>query len=201
MTSSLVRPLRLLLSVVVGPRGGLRRGSDVIEIMVMAVAVVLAPLAPVIGVVAGQLAFAVSAADAAEQAARRFHTTAVLGEDAPPPVVTTFSGLVTGSLVQASWLAPDSTVHTGRVMAVTGMRAGQQLPLWTDSSGAPVTAPDSPEQLRAGAAFVGTMAGLGWLVLLAAAVAGVRWTLDRHRLCAWQRQWSAVEACWRRELL
>lgn len=201
MTSALVRPFRLLLSVLVGRCNGLRRGSDVLEVMAVAIAVGLSPLAPVVGVVVGQLAFAISAAEAAEQAAGRFRTTAVLAQDATPPVVTSFGGLVTGSLVQASWLAPDGAVRTGPIMVVAGLPAGQHVPLWTDSRGSPVTGPDSPGQRRAGAAFIGVMSGFCWLVLLAAAVAWVRWLLDRHRLRGWELQWAAVEGRWRRELL
>ena len=201
MTSSLVRPFRLLVGVLAGRCSGLRRGSDVLEVMAVVIAVVLAPLAPVVGVVVGQLVFAVSSAEVAEHAPGRFRTTAVLSEDAPAPVVTTFGGLVTGSLVQASWLAPDGAVHTGRIMTVAGMRSGQALPLWTDSHGSPVTSPDSPEQLRAGAALIGTVSGFCWLLLLALVVAWVRWALDRHRLRGWALQWAAVESSWRRELL
>lgn len=194
-------PAGVLLNALASRRNGLLRGSDRLEVMVLAAALIFAPMAPVLGVIVGQQVFAMASAESAEQAAGAHRTVAVLTEDASPPAVTAFGSVITDSLVTAAWAAPDGRIRTGRIMVVAGMRAGQTLPVWTDPGGTLVPAPDSPGQQRIGAAIIGATAALCWLILLAGGVTFARWMLDRRRLRTWGLEWAAVEHQWRRELL
>jgi len=195
------RPSGVLLNALACRHNRLRRGSDRLEVMLLAVALILAPLAPVIGVTVGRQVLSMATAESAEQARGAHRTVAVLTEDASAPAFAGLGGIATNSLVLAAWQAPDGRIHTGRIMVVAGMRAGQSLPLWTDVAGSPIAPPDSPAQRHIGAAIVGALAGLAWLVLLAGWVAFARWSLDRQRLQAWGTEWACVEGQWRRELL
>jgi hypothetical protein len=183
-------------------RNRLRRGSDWVERAAVAVALVLVPVAPVVGVTVGQHALATAAATSAGRTVVAQRTTAVLVEDAPRQVNAPMAGgQATSVQVQAVWQAPDGSSRSGPVTASGTSLAGQAVALWMDSSGTPTAAPASAREQRLAAIAAGTGGGLGWLILLAGFVGAVRWMLGRRRLRNWGDEWAAVEHSWRRELL
>jgi hypothetical protein len=97
-------------------------------------------------------------------------------------------------LVPARWTAPDGTVRTGQLEPPAFGRAGATIAIWTDSEGTPMQPPTSNP--------LGASVGVGLavtafaVVTYASVLSAVRRALNRRRMAAWQREWSAVEPRW-----
>jgi hypothetical protein len=94
--------------------------------------------------------------------------------------------------VSARWTDPDGRPKSGIVTVPAGTFAGDEVPIWVDHSGAPVSAP--PPQLSA--AFKGLLSGLSVLVaggtVLAAMWRFVRRVTATANARRWGREWAAV---------
>ncbi len=136
------------------------------------------------------------AAAAADERAHRYEIQAVLVADAPFPSGDYVMVAVPTVVGEARWTGPDHSVHSGLLPAAAGARAGSQVTVWTDRTGAPVTEPAQHDDLivLAGLAGGGTLLGLG--VLAGGALLVLRRALDRYRLNAWQDSWSTIGPQW-----
>ncbi|MBB3084431.1 Rv1733c family protein [Geodermatophilus sabuli] len=176
--------------------GPLKRGSDRVELLwrVVLLAVVLLALPTALTV--GTVIHTDLRAEAAEQAATTTHTSAVLLDDVPSPLAGQHGAL----LAPARWTGDDGLPHEGRVQVSAGARAGDEVPVWLDASGAPTRAPLEP----AAAARIAVASGFGVLLVTGAAVAAthlvVLGLLARHRDRRWTRGWADVEPVWARRV-
>lgn len=174
-------------------RNPLRRGSDRIEalfvalfLMVFAAGLVLAPI------------FGRAVYDnglRAERAGR--WVTARLLEDAPRPTLAPYAGQA-APRAEVTWTGPGGNPETETVPVSPGAKAGDTMRLWIDGSGR--VAPEPPERAervaRAVAVGLTTVLLSGGLALAGYTV--VRAVLDRRRLAAWAAEWIVTEREWRR---
>ncbi len=127
----------------------------------------------------------------AQEASRRQVTAVVLSITAP--------GAGNGDLVwhaQARWRAPSGQQVTHDVPVPSGTVVGGKLQVWTDLSGNSTTAPLADSQV-AGQAAAGEALGVVVLAgVLALACWLVRWTLNKHRIAAWDADWQATGPRW-----
>lgn len=115
------------------------------------------------------------------------------------PVGTGARGSSQGRIrVDAVWVAPDGTSHTGRVPAPVGAEAGSTVEIWIDRDGRIV----GPPVDATGAVATGVVAALGLLLLggpvLALCWAGVRTLTGRVNAVRWEREWARVGPEWSR---
>ncbi|WP_425473720.1 Rv1733c family protein [Streptomyces tailanensis] len=94
------------------------------------------------------------------------------------------------------WTDPDSTVHTDRTLADSGLTAGSGIMVWTDGRGQIVTEPPSPAEAAVEAGVFATAAGLAFAGLAFGAGALARWRLDLRRVEQWGREWDLVGPRW-----
>jgi len=173
-------------------RNPLRRGSDRLETVVLAllVAVFLAA-APFAAWACGTLTHAIAHRVQLEQQASRHQVSAVLLQAAP---ASGESGLDT--LVLVRWTAPDGTVLTGDVPASAGAAAGTSVRVWIGDDGRLAQPPllDSQVAGQVDLAETGGVIVLGGVVLLVGAF--TRRAFDKRRIAAWDAEWRAAGPRW-----
>ena len=99
--------------------------------------------------------------------------------------------------VAARWRAPSGATKSGLVPITTGAAKGDRVIIWVDRNGRmmgrrPMTR--SMVQARAVLAAVGSVAGLGAMLVLAAGL--VRLLLNRRRLASWGIEWACFGPRW-----
>lgn len=169
----------------------LRRHGDLVEAwVVLAVWVVVAVGGTVIGLLTAHSASEVFT----RQRLERQPVRAVLLTDVPrKPGTWTTSGKIS---TRVRWEAPNGSVHTGKALVNTGLKAGSRILVWTDDSGQVVAEPPSPSEAAAEAGLLATGAVLSF-VGLALGVGGLaRWGLERQRIEQWDREWELVGPRW-----
>lgn len=167
----------------------LLRAVDRAERVAVIVCVVLAVLLVPVALTIGSVVYRDLAATAAQDAATRHETVAVLTEDVPADGAR---GHVVGAApeVAARWRLADGTTRTGAVPARRGMTAGETVRLWVDETGTPAGPPLSTADAVGRAV---ALAAVGWLIaagLLWLACHGVRVACDRRRLRGWADEWA-----------
>ena len=167
---------------------GLRRPSDRIEALGVAIALVLfvfaLAAAPWVGTTLYQHG-------QAERNTGRW-VTALLTQDAPPGRVTAEDGRP-HMWTAATWTALDGREIAGRVPASPAAKAGTAVRVWVNASGQATEHPRERAELiaqgiAAGLAVV-LLTGLTLLVLLA----NLRRGLDRRRHTAWDVAWAIAD--------
>lgn len=153
-------------------------------------------------------AIAVASGRAAyEQELARAHNDAETGYHATADVVsTTLSAAdpqsgATQRVVNVTWPDENGNPQRQRLVIPDGRQVDSTVSVWVDSDGhASLTKP--PESRTVATGF-----GAGFLVvftsvfLLASGYGLVVLGLNRKRMKAWQREWSAVEPDWRKRVL
>ncbi|MFI7117392.1 hypothetical protein [Amycolatopsis sp. NPDC049868] len=174
-------------------RNPLIRWSDRLEAALVLVAVLLALLAVPFAAAAGSGAYAEGRGRAAEQAASRQETTAVLLADAPPAHVR-LDGVPLDEKVDvvARWTAPGGVIREGRVTVDAGMVTGNEVRIWLDASGHPTEAPVTADDALSQGIGVGAGLWLGWITLVTAIFLACRAALGRCRAAEWAREWRRV---------
>jgi hypothetical protein len=174
-------------------RNALRRGSDRVEGVVVAVLMVAFVAAVV---VAGLLAAHVYRSEQATAASLR-QTVAVLSW----PGAITETPILHQATAMATWQLSDGATRSGLlttdvVPGIYGQPAGASVQLWLGRTGAPA----APPQGAAGMAVGATMAGLAVVVaaatLLAFCYRLCQRLLDRRRLANWSSAWAVTGPQW-----
>jgi hypothetical protein len=97
---------------------------------------------------------------------------------------------------EAAWSYPPGRHITGTVGVSRQAVPGSTTTVWAGDAGGLATAPSSPVDTAADAAFVGVFT-LGALSVLVASGLGLRLrTLDRRAADVWERSWARVEPGW-----
>ncbi|OKK01363.1 Rv1733c family protein [Amycolatopsis sp. CB00013] len=178
---------------VITRRNPLIRWSDRLEAALLVGAVLLALLAIPFAAAAGSAAYAEGRERAAEQAANRQETTAVLIADAPP-VHVRLDGVPLDEKVEvaARWTGPGGLIREGVVTVDAGMVTGNEVRIWLDARGYPVEAPVTDADALSQGIGVGTGLWLGWLTLVAMVFLACRAALGRGRAAEWAREWEQL---------
>jgi hypothetical protein len=174
-------------------RNPLRRASDVMETVVLALLVVgFAVGAPLLAQAVGARTYAHAHSEEVSQRASRYEVSVI-------PLVLPASG--SGGTYQdtdepARWTAPDGTVRTGQVLVPAGTRRGAAVPAWTTRQGMITDPPLQSSQVIAQADFAAVFSVLCLGVLLGGAGVATRSVLNRRRMREWGTEWQAVGPRW-----
>jgi hypothetical protein len=179
-------------------RNPLRRRTDRVEAWVtMVLTVTTVACGPLLVWRCGENAYDRAAATAEWQRHRVFPVHAVLLEDTDNFVQAYGDdGQTPPWTVRAEWTAPNGTSREGPVTPSTWAEAGATILIWTDVYGNPTEHSDTDP--LGSAIGVGLMIALLMVSVHAGILVGVRRTLNRRRMEAWQREWRNVEPQWSR---
>lgn len=97
---------------------------------------------------------------------------------------------------QVRWTDAAGAVHQLRATVLGTAGSGSTVVVWLDAEGRPVTPPTSTAESAGRAVFLGFLAFLGSLTLVATTVSLGRAGLDRADLRDWQRNWQRVAPVW-----
>jgi hypothetical protein len=174
-------------------RNPLRRGVDRIESAIVLGSILAALLMIPLAAAAGT---AVRQHNEAAGAARRAvltRTQARTLEAAPGPVGES----QTSSLVQVTWSDPAGARREGRTDVPVGTRAGTEVPIWLDRSGAITTSPSSSGDSIALASVAGVGVAMASLAVIIGLARLAVVPLDRRRMRNWAAEWRQVSQRWR----
>lgn len=175
----------------------MRRTADRIQAWTtLALLAMLVTAGPVLAVHVSRDVYRGGAAVERTQRRERFPTEAVLTQDTPFIVATEATIAVPKVFVEARWTGPDHAVCSGLISVDAGTRAGTPVTLWTDASGEPAEAPLRHDQVTGRAVVAGALAMFAAITLAGTARLVLGRLLDRHRLAAWQAEWSIVGPAW-----
>jgi hypothetical protein len=180
--------------VLVPLRSRLRRSSDRWETAsAWAALVLLVLLMPVMLVVGGAQTQAARDQAAAVRATSHQVTAIVIAVSTGPE--TAADGTPSDDLiVTVSWIEPDGPAHTAPQDSYgKAPRVGDTWPLWVNRDLSPVQPPSTEPDAELEGLLTAIVAFLGMCVVLASALALVRWLLDRDRLRQWDEDWLAFE--------
>lgn len=179
-------------------RNPLRRTADRLETFLLAGSIAAAAVAAPFAVPAAATASHAAAVSAqiAERATRH-EITAVL-QDRAPDVGDGYSPDST-VLVQATWRAPDGTIHAGQVMAPAGAPDGGPVLIWIDRTGHLTGPPLATSQIAGQADLAGAAAAGGLTVLVLCETLIIRRVFDRRRMTAWDKDWAVTAPVWNRQ--
>lgn len=175
-------------------RNPLRRRVDRIESAVLfaalAVALLMIPAAAALGSTVSE-----RAERTATQRRSELRSVQARTLESTADVVPSSPGLTT-TKVRVMWLDTLGTAREGREDVLIGTKAGTELTVWLDPTGAITSAPQS----SADSAALGVVAGvtipmLAW-PLLFGLVRFARRPLDRRRAQEWAREWEQVSPRW-----
>jgi hypothetical protein len=180
------------------------RATDLAEAWVALTAVLLiASVAPLIGVLVGGAAHHVLQRSVREQHESRHRVTAtVVRALERSPLTADPEGAGGGDLrrrVLAGWTGPDGSRHESPVLVgIDDPVGGDRFAMWTDARGRAVARPlDS-----ATATTHAVLAGFGTAAVAAALVEAARritvWRMVRHRYARWEQEWERAGPDWGR---
>lgn len=172
----------------------LRRGVDRMESLLLLVTILAALLAIPAAAMVGSAVRNASEHSAAERRAELRSVQARTLEDTPSAVPVVPGQVNSG--VRAGWVDEAGIPREGRVHVVIGTKAGSEVTVWLDRSGAVVP----PPRLPADSAAFGAAAGLTFLMLGWPLLWGLfrlaRIPLDRRRAAELDREWAETSPRW-----
>ena len=176
-------------------RNPLRRPVDRFEAglrLVLLIGFLIA--APLIAAAAGRATHAAGLREIRHEASWR-QVSAVLLRPAPPR--SSGYGALTTYWVPGRWRAPSGAPRSGMVPAFAGALKGDTVSVWVSRNGQltgrrPMTT--AMVQVRTVLAAAGSVAGLGVVLLVAAAM--IRLLLNRRRLAWWGIEWACFGPRW-----
>ncbi|MEU8226153.1 hypothetical protein [Kribbella sp. NPDC048915] len=171
----------------IGPNA-LRRRSDRIEATVLWCALVVALLMIPIGAATGNAVQNSLEASSARQRAELHQVQARTLEGAEHEVPSVPGDVLT--VLKVEYVDPQGALRQGYASFVHGTKAGAELTIWLDRSGAIVPAPRSDNAAYGAAAGISTVLG-SWLLLWGLARLA-RVPLDRGRFRAWDAEWCRI---------
>lgn len=143
----------------------------------------------------GSIVYGQAVRDSAQQAAGRHQATAVMLRDAPGNAANA-DGAARTVDVAATWSGPAGVERTGEIAVRPGTRAGAQVTVWLDASGAVVDRPLAGSHGLGRAVLAGSAVLGGCLLGLVFVYEVTRWLLDRTRAAFWAAEWARVEPGW-----
>ncbi len=174
-------------------RNPLRRRSDRIEALSLAVSLLLFTAGLVLAPVLGRMAY-----DDGVRAEHSVHwVTARLEQDAPGFTVVAYEGAGGLPRVSATWTGADGLPVTRAVPVAWGAKAGSVTRVWLSASGQVIDPPSRAETV-ARAVAVGLVVILLTGGFAVACHALVRGLLDRRRYADWAAAWLTADRRWRR---
>jgi hypothetical protein len=173
-------------------RNPLRRGSDRVETVVLALLVIVfLTAAPFAALASGSWALArAHQAQLVERASSYQVPAVVLKLDTPS------GGAYADLGAQARWTAHNGRVITGEIPVPLGMAVGSTQWLWTTANGELTNPPLQDSQVTGQAHVAEGFAVVTLAVLLAITGLVTRWTLDKRRMAAWEAEWRATGPRW-----
>lgn len=180
-------------------RSPLCRRTDRVEAAVTVVAVVLALLTVLLGIIVARSTYQREHTEAATKAAHQTSVTAVLLTDAVVPLMDSpEQGMAAPPTALVRWQLPNGQQRTAPIWVGVDRHAGDRVSIWIDHNGNRVDPPERPESMVANAAVngVATLAG-GWVLL------GLLWwtvcrVLSRINTAWWDVQWARTGPGWSR---
>jgi hypothetical protein len=174
-------------------RNPLRRRLDILESRLLAgLAAALMIGAPLLGIMAGQLAHQASLRE--EQAQQGWRQVPATLLQSAPREATVF----VSSLAQALWKVPGGTERVGKIPAPAKAQRGSIVPIWISRQGALASQPLSEWQATSWAWTAGVLAGLGLALALGLLALLIHLIVNRRRLAAWEADWAATGPRWSR---
>jgi hypothetical protein len=190
-------------------RNPLRRTIDRVEAWITIVVTVAAVFVmPVTVWLTGRATYAVGVRTEQVERAHRFRTQAVLLADAGSDVVSEAppahqgaapsraGTTATGVRTPARWASADGGSRRGTVLADERARAGEWVPVWTDSHGDLVEPPQQRLQTYVNAIAAAALAGAGVVCLAGVVRLLVHRVLDARRMAQWEAAWWRFEPRW-----
>lgn len=177
-------------------RNPLRRASDQMETVVLAV-LVIAFLAAAPFVAQASAAWALARAQQAQTAQQAsWHLV--------PAVVLKTESTVQGGggypalqlQAQARWAAPDGKVVTSEIPVSPGTAVGATVRVWTTSDGRLTEPPMRDSQVAGTAGFAGALSVVAFAVLLIITGTLARHALDKRRMADWDAEWRVTGPRW-----
>ncbi|AXK37144.1 hypothetical protein DVA86_07030 [Streptomyces armeniacus] len=179
-------------------RNPLRRPSDLLQAWLgLALTAAVLAAVPLTAVLTYGAVHRVLHDDATQEARAKHRTTAEVLDDVPQhPEPDSQEAAHTRYPARVRFTAPDASTRTGSADVRPGLPAGSTVRVWTDDRGDLTGAPPSAEEIRNRA--------LGWSLAASAVVAvagaaayGIAGrVLDRHRMAAWEHDWSETATRW-----
>lgn len=176
-------------------RNPLRRASDLIETVMLAVLVVtFFVAAPFVAWQSGAwMDASAHRTQLAEQAARHQVTALVLK---PASGVQAGGWSAADAPVLARWTARDGQVITGKVLEPAGTAAGAKVPVWVARDGQPTDPPLLDSQVSDQVFLTQMLSVIALATLLVVSCALGRRALDRRRMASWDADWRATGPRW-----
>lgn len=168
-------------------RNPLRRRSDRVEGLVLAVAVLVCLAAVPAGIAVGLGVTAHGYRTASRLAATGHPATAVLRADVPTPPD---GALASDQPVPARW-STAGQARTGTITAPQGLRRGDTVTIRLDAAGRPVPAPEPRDRIVVDGVGSGLAVLFGSVAVALLCTVATRGLLNRRRLAAWAAEWSA----------
>ncbi|MFH9990687.1 Rv1733c family protein [Streptomyces luteogriseus] len=179
-------------------RNPLRRRSDLAQAWI-GLALTLAVLAatPLALFLVGDAAQRHYARTAQQQAATRYHTTAVLIEDARGhPEPGSAEARQTLYPTKVRFTDPQGRTRTAHADAQPALPRGSTLRVWADMDGELTDPPLSPDQIRSRAMGSALIAVMGVHVAAAVVYGTAHRVIQHHNLVAWETAWAATAPRW-----
>ncbi|MEW9532184.1 hypothetical protein [Microbispora sp. NPDC049125] len=166
----------------------LRRVSDQVEAVALALVLVLSLLSLVPAIVVGN---GVYRSGMAQQRSGRWVTATAL-RDVPKAAWVSADGVVTQLHTTVAWKSGSGRIATGEAPVPSHTRAGTAVRVWVDASGRPQARPPERTDTLVAAWVTGVATASGALLALLASFLLLRWRLDHRRYAAWDAEWVAV---------
>jgi hypothetical protein len=177
-------------------RNPLRRASDRVEAWIRVGLVALfVTLGPLAAVAAGHWAYHAQVAAINAQAANTHAVKAVLLEPTTTSGDMALARLGGQVWARAQWERAGAPPQTGEVPVPAGLPTGSAVTVWLSTSGQ-VTGPPDRGGFVDAIVFAAMMALAIVGIMLAGALRVTQVFLNRRRLDAWEKAWSATEPRW-----
>ncbi|MFJ8632029.1 hypothetical protein [Streptomyces sp. NPDC093568] len=175
----------------------LRRRSDVVEAWtLLATAVLLVVVAPLVGVVAGWWAHEDAGATVQKQRDDRRQVRAEVVGRTSPAIPMAQSGRQPSANMTVRWTDPATGTRTDTARVPAGTRTGQTVDVWLDSRGRTVAPPPDRTAVWQHTVTIGVCATAGAAAVTLLAHTVVRHTAMRRRLAEWEEEWARTEPQW-----
>ncbi|MFE6175586.1 hypothetical protein [Streptomyces sp. NPDC056464] len=175
----------------------LRRRSDVVEAWtLLAVAVTLVVVAPLVGVFAAWWAHDDARATVKERRDGRRQVRAEVVGRTSNAVPMAYGGRRPSANVTVRWTDPANGPRTATAHVPAGTRPGETVDVWLDSRGRGVAPPPDDTAVWQHTVTIGVCVtvGTGALILLGHTV--VRHTAMSRRMAEWEAEWAHTEPEW-----
>lgn len=177
-------------------RNPLRRGTDIVEALLVVVTTVLFCATPAVGWWAGRSVDHDLQRVVRAQGAARTLVTATVEPGRPAASDRTDPAPGSGDVLR--WTAPDHSVHTATVPSDLEVPHRGRILLWTDRKGALVTPPLDPATATSHGVLAGMAAASGTAGLVLIIRQLLMWRLMLRRMASWEREWNRFGQDWGR---